>query len=223
MTAGSFAFAFQMLSVPAALVGQAVATILFPRFAEASGAQGFRPPLWRSTLRRLASVSLPVFLPVFVLGPELFALVFGSEWTQAGQIAAILSPYLAVSLVSSPISSIPVVKRRLATILVWATLDTVGRFAAIALGGAVDSALTGFALYSAVGTLSAGGYLVWTVRLSGVSPVSLIRRSWLSISFAVGTLAIALVARSHVSIVVLASLTLAACGAWGWIAIRNLR
>lgn len=222
-TAGAFAFAFLMLSVPAALVGQAVATILFPRLAEAERGTGIPPALVEEYVRRLSSVALPVFLPVLVLGPDLFAVVFGSEWTQAGQIAAILSPYLAVSLVSSPISSIPVVKRRLGRILTWATLDTAARFAAIALGGAADSASVGFALYSGVGTLSVVGYLAWTLRLSGVSPARLMRRCWLAISLAVGTLAILLAARSHTSIATLASLTLVACGAWVWMAIRGLR
>lgn len=222
-TAGSFAFALQMLSVPAALVGQAVATILFPRLAEADRGAGIRPDAVERYARLLFSVALPVFLPVFVLGPELFSAVFGADWTQAGQIAAILSPYLAVTLVSSALSSIPVVKGRLGRILLWAIIDTMARFSAIALGGATDSALTGFALYSAVGTLSAGGYLVWTLRLSGVGQASLLRRSWCAISLAIGTVAILLAARLYFPLAALASLTLVASGLWALFSMRKLR
>lgn len=220
--AGFFAFALQMLSVPAALVGQAVATILFPRFAEADRATGISPAAVEEYVRRLSSLAFPAFLPVLVLGPELFAVVFGSDWTQAGIVAAILSPYLAASLVSSPLSSIPVVKRRLGTILVWATVDTAARFAAIALGGAADSAPVGFVLYSAVGTLSFGGYLVWILGLSGVRPASLMRGSWLPEALAVGTIALLLVARFHASLGVTVVLTVAGCSAWALAAIRGV-
>jgi O-antigen/teichoic acid export membrane protein len=221
--AGSFAFAYQMLSVPAALVGQALATILFPRLAEADRGSGISPAAVESHVRRLSSVALPMFLPVLVLGPELFAVVFGNEWRQAGQIAAILSPYLAVSLVSSPISSIPIVKRRGGRILIVATLDTAARFTAIALGGMAGSVLTGFALYSAVGTLAVGGYLAWTLRLSGVSPASLLKRSWLAILLAMSSTAILLAARAVTSREVLVSFTFITCGVWVWIAIRSMR
>lgn len=222
-TAGSFAFAFQMLSVPAALVGQAVATILFPRLAEAERGPGISPVAVEGYVRRLTSVALPVFLPVLVLGPELFSVVFGSEWTQAGQVAAILSPYLAVNLVSSPISSIPVVKLRLGRILIWATLDTAARFTAIALGGIAGSSVTGFALYSVVGTVSMGGFLAWSLRLSGVRPAALISSSWGAISLAVGSVLILVLARSRTSAEVLILLTCAITAAAGLMAIRGLR
>ncbi len=221
-TAGSFAFALQTLSVPAALVGQAVAAILFPRLAEADRGAGIRPTAVEEYARRLSSVALPLFLPILVLGPELFTAMFGADWRQAGQIAAILSPYLAVSFVSSALSSIPVVKRRLGRILIWATIDTVARFSAIALGGVNDYALTGFVLYSVVGTLSAGGYLVWTLRLSGVGLVSLLRRSSCAISLAIGTVTILLAARLHFPLAALASLTLVACGLWALFSKRRL-
>lgn len=222
-TAGSFAFAFQMLSVPAALVGQAVATILFPRLAEADRGAGIRPEAVERYARLLFSVALPVFLPVLVLGPDLFAVVFGANWKEAGSIAAILSPYLAFTLVSSALSSIPVVKGHLGKILLWATIDSIVRFSAIAFGGATDSALTGFALYSAVGALSVIGYLVWTLRLSGVNPASLLKRNWPAISLAIGTVAMLLVARSQVPLAVTVCLTFAASGSWALISIRRVR
>ena len=69
--AGSFAFALQILSVPAALVGQAVATILFPRLADAERRSGVDGATMERVVTSLASVALPVFLPILVLGPEL--------------------------------------------------------------------------------------------------------------------------------------------------------
>jgi len=221
--AGSFAFALMMLSVPAALVGQAVGTILFPRLAAADRGAGIRPDAVESYVRRLFSVAMPLFLPVLVLGPELFSLVFGSDWSGAGQVAAILSPYLAVSLASSALSSIPVVKRRLGTILVWATIDTALRFTAIAIGGLTDSDLIGFALYAAVGTVSLCGYLMWTLHMAGVSTASLLRRNWGTISLALGTVAGLLVARSQVPVMALWVITLVADACWAFVAIRKLR
>jgi O-antigen/teichoic acid export membrane protein len=221
-SAGSFAFALQMLSVPAALVGQAITMILFPKLAEAERVSGIRPDRMDEYVRRLSSVAFPVFLPVLVLGPALFAVVFGSEWTEAGAIASILSPYLAVSLVSSSLSSVPVVKHRFGTILGWATLDTSARFAAIALGNVISSAQLGFALYSAVGTLSAGMYLAWTLHLSGASPFSPLRNCWPALPLAVGSIVILLTSRQLASLEVVVVITVVLTSVWAWVAVRGL-
>lgn len=221
--AGSFAFALQMLSVPVALVGQAFATILFPRLAEADREEGIPPASVEQYVKGLASVAFPAFLPVLILGPQLFALVFGSEWTQAGQIAALLTPYLALTLVTSPISSIPVVKRRLCKILLWAAIDTAARFAAISLGATLGSAGTGILLYSAVGTISTALYLAWILRLSQVRVRAMLGANSGAWVLAAGSATALLFLRHAASLPVLLVLTVSMCCAWTLLAIRGLR
>lgn len=168
-TAGLFAFAYQMLSVPAALLGQSVATILFPRFADGERAGGIH----RSELDRcivgLAAISVPMFIPVIVLGPQIFSLVFGQSWEEAGQIAAILAPWVAVSFISSPVSSLALVKRRFRMITLIGVIETSVRFSAIAIGGVAGSQFLGIGLFALVGIAISINYVAWVSRLTGGS------------------------------------------------------
>lgn len=176
-TAGLFAFSLQMLSVPAALIGQAVTTILFPRFAQTERTMGgVSVAQMERYVTSIASVAFIAFVPVLVLGPELFALVFGDDWRGAGLIASVLTPWMATNFVSSPLSSLAVVKGRLPGVAFVAALETIARFLTILVGALVGSELVGFGLYSAAGVAISINYLVWTFRLSGGSLARLVRR-----------------------------------------------
>ena len=176
--AGSFAFALLTLSVPAALIGQAISIILFPRMAAAKRAKQLEPHQVSTYVVGLASIAFPVFLPVLVLGAGLFQAVYGDEWRTAGLIAMLLAPVLAVGFVSSPISSVVLVQGKYKHTTVIATADTVLRMAAIALGSSSGSVALGFGLYSLVGVAFYGSYIAWIMRLVGGSLTSVVASHW---------------------------------------------
>ena len=167
-TAGAFAFALQMLSAPAALIGQAVSTVLFPRLARLEYQGGVAAEAMERYVSVLASVAFPIFLPVLVLGPELFSMTFGEAWSQAGIIAAVVTPWIAFNFVSSPLSSLGVVKGRYRRVTVIATLEAASRFLAISVGGIIGSEMVGFSLYSMAGIASAIYSIAWVLMLAGV-------------------------------------------------------
>jgi len=51
-------------------------------------------------------LSLILFLPIVFFGPELFSIIFGKEWFQAGLYAQILVYSIALKFVVSPLSTI---------------------------------------------------------------------------------------------------------------------
>jgi O-antigen/teichoic acid export membrane protein len=165
--AGQFSLATRMLAMPSALVGQAIATVLFPKIARMS--REGQPTLQavQSVTSALASVAWPTFAVTALLGPELFALVFGAEWREAGVAAAILSPWLALSLVSSPISSVATVNNRLGQLLSLGVLEASLRFGALALGASLGNWYLSVAAYSAAGCLISLYTIAWVTRLSG--------------------------------------------------------
>lgn len=168
-TAGHFSLATRMLAVPSALLGQAVATVFFPKIAQM--AREGRPtlPAVGAVASSLASVAIPVFSVTALLGPELFAFVFGSEWREAGIVAAILSPWLALSLISSPISSVVTVWDRLGQLLLLGVVEASLRFAALAAGAGFGNWHFSMAAYSVVGCTISLYTTAWVLRLSGGS------------------------------------------------------
>lgn len=219
--AGSFAFALATLSVPAALLGQAFATILFPRMAAAERQGSLSPDQLYTYVAGLASLAFPLFLPIVVLGPELFGIVYGSEWRTAGLIATLVAPVLAVNFVSSPISSVALVHGKYKQATVAATADALLRLAAIAAGGLMGSVAFGFSLYTAVGVVFYLGYIAWMLSLVGGTLGAVVRRHWPSLVAAVTVTSGLLVAHELAPAGMVVAMTTVVCLVASWRALRD--
>ena len=58
----------------------------------------------------LLSIALAIFVPITLLGREVFVLIWAQKWETAGLITGILAPYLMIQFVSSPLSGYATVK-----------------------------------------------------------------------------------------------------------------
>ncbi len=173
--AGQFSLAMRMLAVPSALLGQSVAIVLFPKIARMTREGIETASSIESVATVLSLVAIPVFSVTLLLGPELFSLMFGSEWRDAGVAAAALSPWLAASLVASPLSSVLTVHQRLERLLFLGVIEAALRMGALGLGSTVDNWQLGLGLYSGAGLVIAFFGLSWVLGLSGTNI-----RKWLS-------------------------------------------
>src|SRR5690606_15343997 len=54
-------------------------------------------------VRRLFLLSIIPAAVLFIAGPQLFVLIFGSEWEFAGRIASASAPYVLATFVSLPV------------------------------------------------------------------------------------------------------------------------
>lgn len=221
--AGQLSLAMRMLAVPSVFLGQAVSTVFFPKMAQMSRDERDLLPSVESTARVLLIVALPVFGFVVLLGPELFALVFGPEWRYAGVIAAILAPWLALNLVSSPISSVATVHDRLRTLLVLGTVEASVRFAALWTGQVTGHATVGFIAYSIAGCSISLYFLGWTFRLCGGSLSSWLARGWRTSATFVFSAAVLLGSKPLIPSIAYALAAIALCLALGLQGIREIR
>ena len=164
---GAFSFAFRIVSVPMALVGTAVSQVFL---AEASPLMADRAGeirrLFHRLVRRLAPMSLALGLGGLVC-PWAFPVVFGADWAQAGEFAALLAVTCAAQLMVSPLSNIAVLTRRQGSQL-W--LDAVRVTAVILslwgshkLGVSATGAVMAFAICM---TLLYGAYFIFYARLA---------------------------------------------------------
>jgi O-antigen/teichoic acid export membrane protein len=127
--AGWFALAQRILDAPA-LVGTAVARVYLseaPRRARAQDASMYA--LFKATSWRLLAFGVLSLGLVVVAGPPLFALVFGSAWTEAGRFAQFLALMALARLVVEPVAQTLTVLERQDLQLAWDAL----RFAVLLL------------------------------------------------------------------------------------------
>lgn len=174
--AGYFALAMSMLAVPATLIGQAVATVIHPHAARLDrNNESAAEPLERA-VQGLFALGLPFFGLVAVAGPQFFALLFGEQWYEAGVVAALISPWLLASLVSSPISGFAFVRNRERVIFVIAIVEAVLRLGALSLGVTMDSWTVGIAAYGLTGFVISVAAAAWFLHLAGSSLPRLVIR-----------------------------------------------
>lgn len=103
--AGFFALIYKVLTAPISLIGVAVGDV-FRKEASQKYNENFEcKKLYLNTFKKLVLLSFFPFLILFVISTDLFALVFGSEWAEAGELARYLIPMTWLMFISSPLSS----------------------------------------------------------------------------------------------------------------------
>lgn len=103
--AGLYSLAQRVMGAPLSLVAGAVGDVYRQKAAEDYARQGECRTLFLSSLKRLAFFAMFPMLPVLLLGPSLFAFVFGESWRGAGEVAALLAVMGFFQTVSSPLST----------------------------------------------------------------------------------------------------------------------
>lgn len=173
--AGWFALGQRVMGLPVKLLAQAANQVFLgeaPRLGD--DAQVRR--LFLRSAGGFALIGLVGMAPVAVLGPWLFALVFGPEWREAGVMAALLVPQHLARFVVTPVSQTLNIYGRQELHLVASIANGASLVAAFGLGWAADlGAMKAIGLYSLGTTLAYLLYLgfAWSViRKGGLTPAA---------------------------------------------------
>ncbi|MGE4184080.1 MAG: lipopolysaccharide biosynthesis protein [Hyphomicrobiaceae bacterium] len=103
---GSLQRARSLVAMPLTLIGNSAAQVFRQRASEDYWRTGSCRRLYVRTGLGLFLVGLPPLVILILFGPELFRLVLGPDWVEAGNIARILAPMLLLRLVCSPLSAV---------------------------------------------------------------------------------------------------------------------
>lgn len=154
-TAGLYSLGRMVLEAPAKLLGHSVATVLYPRINEAAIAgENISLLVGKATLALLVIGSL-LFGGLMLLGPELFAWLFGENWRQAGSFAQWLALWTLVSFVARPcVAAIPVLGLE-RFFLLHEIVSALVRFSVLLMGVMLwDNAIIAIALFSVANVVS---------------------------------------------------------------------
>ncbi len=102
---GSFSMSQQVLTLPSILIGTAIGQVFIQRASEAK-IQGNVSDVMLKTMLMLVRTGIFPILTIGLLAPSLFVPILGTKWIIAGKITQILSPWVALNFVYSPLSMI---------------------------------------------------------------------------------------------------------------------
>jgi len=156
----------RVLALPVTLVGTAVAQVYLSELAKAVRSHSARGrALFRKASIGLSAIGAIIAVVLIVLGPWLFALVFGNEWETSGQYARALALGLGAQLVAAPLSQTMIAMERQRLQLAWDVTRVLSTFAVVGLVVHFDG--SALSAVWAVGILSASMYAIsWTMSLA---------------------------------------------------------
>lgn len=105
MQAGYFSIAQQLLQIPMVFIGQAIGQVFLQKASRAKYDGGIKE-LTFNTYNALFIVGVFPLLLLSFLAPQIFTFILGDQWYEAGKIARLLGPLIALTFVFSPISHI---------------------------------------------------------------------------------------------------------------------
>lgn len=173
-TAGEWALGNRLLRVPGILIGSNFEYAFRPRAAEAR-LTGTLGRAVQDALVYLIKLSVLPCLMLTLIGKPLFVLALGERWAEAGVYSQILSCWLFVWFISSPLNTVLMVLEEQALELRYQTMNFVSRLVALSVGGLLGDARLAVALFTIAGVVVYGSYCMTIIRKSGAVVTNVIK------------------------------------------------
>ncbi len=171
---GEFGLAMRVVALPSVFISASLAQVFYQRANEAYSKHGHARDVVAPSLRTLLYVALPCYLLLGLFAPELFGLVFGEAWREAGVFAAALSPLCFFMFLVAPVSQLFLIYGKQNILLRFQLVYFIASAVSFATAGLSGSPLLGVILFSALGSLRFAAMLVYICRLEGISPRMLV-------------------------------------------------
>lgn len=108
-TAGFYTLARTVMGMPSSMIGKAVSDVFYPHITELAHKGGDLPRYIIKATAFLTFISLVPFTLIFAFGPWMFGLVFGEEWSIAGDYARWLAFFYLFNFINKPaVAAVPV-------------------------------------------------------------------------------------------------------------------
>lgn len=152
---GFYALGDRVIKMPVNLIGGTLTRVFYPRAAEAIK-NNTLSSLTESLFQRLIAYTFFPLLTLTFIGREVFVIIFGPVWAVAGEYTQILSLFMFVWFISSPLSSLYNVLEKQELILKFNIFNLVTRVLSLMIGGYYHSPHLALILFAISGILVYG-------------------------------------------------------------------
>jgi O-antigen/teichoic acid export membrane protein len=164
---GYYTFGNQLLRLPMNLIGGSIGQAFYSH-ASVAYHEGTLAVFVENTFRRLVDYSFFPVLMLAVIGKELFLVVFGAQWAEAGVYTQILSLWMIFWFISSPMSRLYSVLEKNELSFWLNAVVLVTRVISIWLGGILGSPRLALLFFSISGAVVYGFLSGSIIFFSGV-------------------------------------------------------
>jgi lipopolysaccharide exporter len=154
---GQYSLGNRLLRLPMSLIGANISRVFFQRAAEAR-LRGNLPHLVQTTLQYLVTATLFPCLLLTLISKDIFVLLFGARWAEAGIYAQILSPFTFFWFLAAPLNPVLPVLEEQAVELKFEIINFITRVLSLVVGGLLGRARLTLVLFSVSGVIVHGLY-----------------------------------------------------------------
>jgi len=171
---GYYALGNRVLRLPMNLVGNSVSQVFFQRAAKAK-ANNTLVQVVESTFYFLVVFGMFPLLILAVIGKELFIVVFGPHWSEAGGFTQILSVWAFFMFISSPMSTLFRVLEKQEFSLKINIIIFISRFLSLLIGSLLGNSRVALLIFAGSGTVIYGYLSLTIMKKAGASLFKAVR------------------------------------------------
>ncbi len=164
--AGLYSLGYSMVFVPFSLFSLAVEQVLYQDISSKVNSNQKIIPLVRDTLKTITALAIIPFIVLFAFAPSIFGFLFGSDWIDSGFYVQIITPWLLIAFLASPLSFLPNIFRKQKTAMIIEFVSFALKLAALSAGVFYSSIKMVLILFSTASFIIAGYCLVWYIWLA---------------------------------------------------------
>jgi len=163
---GFYALGLTVVKSPLGLIGSALSQVFFQKASEERTIKGNNAETVEKLMDNLMFVGILPAVILAMVGEELFMVVFGSRWADAGIYAQILAPWLICWFISVPLGSLFAVYERQGTDLFVNSIIFITRVISLYIGGIYQNIYLALGLFSVTGIAVYGIMALFNIRFS---------------------------------------------------------
>jgi lipopolysaccharide exporter len=164
---GLYALTMKVIQTPVGMIHQAVSQVFYREVVTARS-DGTLDRLVGSLFASLSKAALLPCLLVVIAGKELFILIFGPAWIQAGLFAQILAPWVFLLLITAPLSVIYLALERQGEEIKVQIVIFTSRCLSLLVGGYIGDPVLTITLFSLSGIFAYIYLFVVICRCAGI-------------------------------------------------------
>lgn len=149
---GLYGFSFRILKAPLSLIGSAFYQVFYQKVTQSAHSALEVKKMVKSVYKKTFLIGIIPFTLNLLFAPDLFAFVFGEKWREAGVIAQILTPWLFLNFIVSPVSCMPLVYNKQRAAFLLTCIDVVCKYTLLIIAGLSNDYYLAFTLLSIFGS-----------------------------------------------------------------------
>lgn len=163
---GFYALGLTVIKAPLGILSGALAQVFYQRASEEKNMQGNNGVLVEKLMDKLMFIGILPAVVLAVIGEELFAVIFGAKWAEAGRYTQILAPWMFFWFISSPLSALFSVYERQGSALSFHSVIFLTRVISLYIGGVYQNIYLALGLFSITGIGAYAFVAAWNIKLA---------------------------------------------------------